>query len=99
MSDDADTNEETGPDPYPSGIEETTQGHPPEDWTDMTAISELRDARDALDNLIESMHRLQRIDQDTDDAELEIQTLIEHEFRALDDAIAELDPECESDRD
>lgn len=47
----------------------------------------------AISDLIESMHRLQRIDQDTDDAELEIQTLIEHEFKKLDDAIDELESE------
>lgn len=39
---------------------------------------------------------MQRIDQDTTDAELEIQTLIEHEFRALDDAIDGVESACES---
>jgi len=61
----------------------------------MTAVSDLRESRNALDDLIESMHRLQRIDQDTTDAELEVQTLIEHEFRALDDAIDAVESNCE----
>lgn len=47
--------------------------------------------QDRIDDLIDSMHRLHRIDRDTTDAELEMQTLIEQEFESIDESIDALD--------
>lgn len=54
-------------------------------------IDRIRGSRDTIDDLLNAIYRLRNIDRDTGDAELELQTLIEHEFDEMDAALDRLE--------
>ena len=67
------------------------QLHEARDGDEEDLIGALRESRDQLDELITAMHRMQRVDHDTDDIETRIQGLIDREFRDMDAAIDEVE--------